>query len=254
MKLGRAIALYGSAAAVALCAVAVPSANGAAYTIDFEDQPAGTFLDDEYASRGIEISTNNNDGPDVATLINSDINLPWEEDLEYPWDGGNLEGVRLGNLLIVAENTIDENNDGLIDQPDDEKDGGTITIQFDTPLTSFGFDLIDLEIREDIPSARVEFRSNGTLLESIELYDLEDEDSDWYDPTVDLGNNKANRVGPFTAAEFGAQSFDEVRFVITPSGTAIDNLQVVEVPEPAMAAIVALGVPVAFGLRRRRVK
>ena len=54
-----------------------------------------------------------------------------------------MNGV-LGNLLIIAENDIDGNGDGFIDNPDDAgvRPAGALFFDFNSPLTSFGIDIL----------------------------------------------------------------------------------------------------------------
>jgi hypothetical protein len=103
--------------------------------------PAGTKINNQWAAAGIVISANNdrNNGPDQAILFNSAAPTGGDPDLGTPnqayggpgiGNGGSTNTVPEGMLLIIAENITDNNNDGLVDNPDDEAQGGTISFQF----------------------------------------------------------------------------------------------------------------------------
>ncbi|MEO0652661.1 MAG: hypothetical protein AAFZ65_18455, partial [Planctomycetota bacterium] len=68
-------------------------------------------------------------------------------DLATPGFGENNDTF-LGNLLILAENDVDADMDGLVDDPDDSADGGTIRFDFDQNVTFFGFQVIDVDSKE----------------------------------------------------------------------------------------------------------
>lgn len=53
--------------------------------------------------------------------------------------------VSEGNLIILAENVIDNDGDGLVDNPDDDAAGGTITFDFANPITVQAFTIVDLD-------------------------------------------------------------------------------------------------------------
>ena len=116
--------------AIFLLTVVVP-AIGSAVTIDF-DNPGLVHGQIITSIDGVNVSATNADGngPDLAILFNSEFGgSTTDGDLLSPWDGGNLFGINdLGNMLIIAENGIDKNSDGVIDDPDDE--GGDRQGQF----------------------------------------------------------------------------------------------------------------------------
>jgi len=63
--------------------------------------------------------------------------------------------VPRGNLLIIAEDIVDSNGDGLVDDPDDEAGGGSIRFDFDM--------VVDLEymVIIDIDSETLDFEMDG---------------------------------------------------------------------------------------------
>src|SRR6185436_11679950 len=114
--------------------------------IDFEDQPAGTNISTTQTSQGqpVTIKGNNPKLPNInsALLYDSsckggctghdfDLGTP-NEDFGGPGigDGGGTgsptaNNEALGNLLIVATNLTDANNDSLVDDPNDQKNTTT---------------------------------------------------------------------------------------------------------------------------------
>ena len=120
MKASTKIALVGSLCVIAL----VASAN----TLDFEFFSEGEIVND---INGVKVfGFNPNFGADVnAAVIFDSSNPPGIDfDLGTPNEayggpgigaGGASNDTALGNILIVADNLIDDNGDGLVDQPND---------------------------------------------------------------------------------------------------------------------------------------
>lgn len=123
--------------------------------------PAGTKLSEQLAYLGIHISVVNdrNNHPDVGIIFNSSNPTGGDTDLGTPNQafggpgignaGSNGAGTNdrsLGNLLIIAEDTVDANNDGLVDDPDDEAGGGTISFTFDQPGRVDSLLFVDLDV------------------------------------------------------------------------------------------------------------
>lgn len=135
---------------VSLAAVALAGGAGAA-TITFDEDAValvhGSLVSTQYA--GVTISATDRRGrPKPAVAFDSDRSHTRDPDLEFGdgWKRGNLSDppVRLGNLLIINENeklcwT------GVCKKPDTEEKGGSLIFEFDAPLLSLGFDLIDIE-------------------------------------------------------------------------------------------------------------
>jgi hypothetical protein len=96
------------------------------FKIDFSGLPAGTIIAEQYAEFGVHISGVANEGfPDK--LIVFDTNAPPTHDPDL--------AVDIGNIAIFAKNITDQNNDGLVDDPDENNFGGTATFKFDQPVT-----------------------------------------------------------------------------------------------------------------------
>ena len=98
-------------------------------TLDFEADgvgnplEAGQIIDDEFAAFGIQVSAENYapGHPDLAIIFDSANPTGGDDDLATPNPAGHPSNtVPYDNILILAENDIDLDGDGLIDNPDDE--------------------------------------------------------------------------------------------------------------------------------------
>ncbi len=131
--------------------------------IDF-DAPgleAGEVLSGQYAALGVQLSATNNVGghPDIAIVFDSAAPTGGDHDLGTPnqaFDGpgvgsGGGAGMpgenadALGNIAIVAERAVDQNHDGLVDNPDDEGGGGAIHFHFDSPVEILEVEILDID-------------------------------------------------------------------------------------------------------------
>jgi len=224
------------------------SLSGNADVIDFNGLQNGEVVNTQFP--GVTISAENPNQPfDLAITFDSQATNTADPDLEGPtWSMGNLApDTVLGNLLIVAENNGDGNNDGLIDSPDDEQFGGTLNFVFDVPIIEFGMDIVDKEgvTAED---GMLEFYLMDALVATVALADFATIGSQFYDASVAFGDNSANRLQPVTAAALGVTGFDQVSVVLGGSG-AVDNITFTV---PAPGAAVALLVGLIGPCRRRR--
>jgi hypothetical protein len=225
--------------------------------IDFNDQTPGTIIDHEYIGKGVDISVQRTSpGPAVATLYNTGRTGEPDPDLQVPFAVGNLGTAGPGgNVLIIPENNTDSNKDGRIDQPNDEGDrpAGQFTFTFTAPISSFGFDLVDVDGPAEYNVSAGYFASfyrNGNLEARVGFGSFVDPKSPFYDPTVKFGDNSANRIQPITARQVGLPSFDEVVLNFGGSG-GTDNIFFTPVPEPTALVLVGLALP-GIMLRRRR--
>lgn len=233
--------------AVSLALLIAAGAAGAD-TIDFEGLEHGRIVDTQIA--GVTIgATNLGGGPDLAIVFDSRERRTRDRDLEGPFSGGNLApDTPLGNLLVIAENAYDCDGDGLIDHPDDEgsKPAGSIRITFDEPVFGFGLDLVDVEDTA-LENGALVFHDGlgGSAARSFDTFVARD-------ATIAWGNNSANRVVPFTAAELGLDAIVGVDVNMGGSG-AIDNLETISpTPEPGTLLLVGLGAAGLAWRRRRR--
>ena len=229
-----------------LLAFAVPflihnTIQAEAFVLDFDDLPQGDIASSQFLkTNGVSISAKNfGNGPGLAIIFDS-LN-PTGQDYDLagpPWEGGNLASGNtvLGKILIIAENDVDLDSDGLIDIPDDEgnRPAGSIYFDFEDPMCSVGFDLIDVEGPSEFGRNSgfvATFFMGGTELARVGFDQFVNENSMFYDPTVEYGNNKANRISPITVdalSTFSGTSitaFDKVEFNLGGS-SAIDNIDV----------------------------
>lgn len=136
-------------------------------TIDFEQDGygnalmAGETITSAYNMLGVNFTIANNrpQHPDKGIIFDTSNPTGGDTDLGTPnaafggpgigaGGGSGLVGsnaVALGNVLIIAENDMDANSDGLVDVPDDEAHGGSITIDFTAPTEVFEIELLDLD-------------------------------------------------------------------------------------------------------------
>ena len=242
-----------------LCSFCI-AANGYAFTIDFDDLVHGEIVNNQYESAyGVTISASNpNRDFNLAAAFDTTLTGTRDADLEgNPWSGGNLApSADLGRILIIAENNNGA-GDGILNYPDDEgsRPAGEITMLFDAPMYSFGLDLIDVEGPAEYNESSGYFATfysdageSATVGfgEFVSLGDL-------YDPTVEFGNNMANRIAPITADMLGLAAFDKV--IINFGGSAgIDNITATRVPEPAAMLLLGTGLIGIAGLSRRMLK
>jgi len=105
--------------------------------LNFAGLPSGTILGEQYANYGIHISAQANaPGKNFAIIFDSYASGTPDPDLE----------VDYGNLMVIARDVIDINPaNGLVDKPNDNSTGGTITLLFDSPRTIESFDFVDEE-------------------------------------------------------------------------------------------------------------
>ncbi|MEO0630324.1 MAG: hypothetical protein AAFY46_06310 [Planctomycetota bacterium] len=236
----------------AACAAAIACANPAtAQTFTFDSLAHGEILTNQFEPAMSVVGTNINRPFDIVAGFDTGQTGTSDPDLQGPpWSGGNLAisntETALGTALIIAENNVDANNDGILDDPDDEggRPAGTMDLGFASPIPVVGLDIIDIEgrVRE---FSSLDFYAGGALVGSVGFDEFEDAGSPYFDPSVVFGNNTANRIQPIAASDFGVLGFDRV--VINVGGSSAYDTFVV--PTPATAAV--LGVA-AIGLRRRR--
>jgi hypothetical protein len=121
------------------------------FTIGSDEPVAGQTLTEEWADIGLHVSAENNvpGHPDKAIVFDSSNVSGEDTDLATPGYGpGNDEP--LGNLLIVAEDDVDADFDGLVDDPDDEAGGGFLNFDFDEPVSICSAVILDID--EDNPT------------------------------------------------------------------------------------------------------
>jgi hypothetical protein len=230
--------------------------------MDFNSWPNGKIINNQYLAKdGVTISADNftPGHPDIAATFDTDLKNTADLDLQQPWTGGgNLKNHNFTNILIIAQNDIDKNHDGLIDSPNDEgqsQPAGVFHFNFTAPQNLFDFDLLDVDGPQEIGPNKdyVAFFSQGKELARVSFGAFVDPKSKFYDPTVHYANNSANHIQPITSSELGIGDFDRVDLNMGWS-TDIDNIifdhTTVISPEPASLAM--LLAPLAFVMRSRR--
>ncbi|MFT5733116.1 MAG: hypothetical protein ACJAZN_000186 [Planctomycetota bacterium] len=107
---------------------------------------AGSEITDDFSSLGLSISAMNNviGHPDKAILFDSANPTGGDFDLATPGPGINNTEA-LGMVLILAENDVDANGDGLVDDPDDEEMGGQMNFDFAETVTFFSARVLDVD-------------------------------------------------------------------------------------------------------------
>jgi len=164
---------------------------------------AGTVVSSQWHLFDIHISAVNNRASHPDEVIIFDSNNPTGGDLDLggPW----------GNILIIAEDNVDSNGDGLVDDPDDEAKGGIIIFYSNNSCSTLGFDLIDFEENEGNSGTLVIILESGG---SVNIPFTDFEGSVW-------GDNSHNSIS-IPAEDIGG-TFKQVEFHFNGSG-AIDNI------------------------------
>lgn len=262
-------------AAAALLSAAFCSPLIAAPVIDvtFQEGSHGEVITNKFlAQYGFVVSANNlvANHPDKAIIFNSRNRNTADTDLEgfntaepngKQWTRGNLAGKNdLGKILIIAENDVDANNNGLIDSPDDEgaRPAGSIFFDFRTPITQLQFNLVDIEgpVEYGTNAGYVAVFTGPSLSEAggvgtgqVGFAQFITNNNPFYDSTIRFGDNSANQFKPITAAQMNLASITRVEFNLGGSG-AVDRLRFIQVPEPTAMAFAALA-PLALRRKRR---
>ncbi len=249
-----------------------------AFLVDFNDPGIvhGTVINSQFGGLTISANNPNRSGTDYAVAYDTTPGLGngkttnRDSDLTGPsWGNSNLGDVsnlNLGNLLILQENTSTQSagcSTGVCSFPDDEgiRPAGSLYFDFDTAITSFGFDLIDVEgpneFGNDSGYAAVFLDENGNELDRVGFGELIARDG------AVFGDNSVNRISEINfVSDLGLSETDMVtRVEINFGGSAgIDNIiYTTDTPDPPQAVaeptsllLLAIGLT-GLGLRRRKV-
>ena len=235
----------------------VPATSNA-NTITFDDQG---FVHGQVITGvpGVSITTENfNRSFDIGVAFDTERNGTADSDLEamwrnpWRWSGGNLAGDasspedfgKLDLALVIQENQTGC-GDGVCNSPDDEgrRAAGTISFAFAVPVYAFGFDLIDID---DAMAENGDITFWNDRLGVSHSVDFKTVLGGFV-----IGDNSANRIDPFEAAQLGLIHIDRVVFTMGGSG-ALDNLYYHPVPEPKTALFVGAGLLLMGHARKRR--
>ena len=153
----KRLSFFAGSFSIALLLVAT---SAFAITQDFNGLPKGTIVTNQIPLMTISCDNSRPSGPDACIIFDSsnpgagceDLGTP-NQDFGGPGIGNGGEAgqpgensVALGNLLIVAENLIDVSPaDGLVDDPDDEAQGGVITFDFDVAVDVTKIVIVDID-------------------------------------------------------------------------------------------------------------
>jgi hypothetical protein len=114
---------------------------------------AGEVITDQFFEPlGITVSADNNhvfpvQHPDKALVFDTAEPTGEDEDLATP-GLGNGNTAALGKVMVIAEDDVDMNADGFVDDPDDEAFGGVLRFDFDTAVTFLGGTVLDIDTNE----------------------------------------------------------------------------------------------------------
>ena len=238
--------------ALALTAAATAaSLPAAAATIGFDDLAPGSIVTD--LGGGITVSATNAQDPDLSAAVVYDFD--GYPELSYGGQqapflgGGNVDpSVDLGlGLAILGPDPA------KVLEP--RRPAGQLRFDFDTPVSAFGFTVVDVEGPEEFDTATghfVSLSSGGSEVLRVDFADFLTEGSGFFDPAVAFGNNTANEIAPIEASLAGVDAFDSA--VVALGGSAVVDRIVTEaaaVPSPGAAAA-GLAALAGLAARRRR--
>ncbi|MFT6107870.1 MAG: hypothetical protein ACJA2W_000779 [Planctomycetota bacterium] len=134
---------------------------------------AGELVTNQYLDLGLIVSaTNNAPGhPDAIVLFDSENPTGGDFDLMTPGPGiGN--DTPLGLVMVIAENDVDANGDGLVDDPDDEEMGGQMLFEFTENIVFFSAKVLDVDgVERDVFTF---FDENDVVIDTLEINALGD--------------------------------------------------------------------------------
>jgi hypothetical protein len=129
--------------------------------LDFAGLPKGTLLGEQYAAQGIHISGNANQAGKPDQLIVFDSNASGTRD--------PFMEVDMGNLAIIPEHLVDENNDGLVDDPNNTQQGGVQIYEFDHPRTVRSFVIVEIDHGTQASQQAFAFDADNNLIKQVPI-------------------------------------------------------------------------------------
>jgi len=154
------------------------------------DLPAGTVITNQFAGLGFNVSAVDKLGnPKKAIIFDSANPTGGDTDLATPGYGfGN--NVAEGKIIIIQEHNVDANNDGLIDTPDDNADGGNMFFDFDFDVHVDELTFVDVDGLEASWVQGID--SNNVIVGTIPLANLGDNSRQTIN--IDLDNVRRFKV------------------------------------------------------------
>jgi len=127
--------------------------------LNFNNLPAGTILNHQYAQYGIHISGDAYGVfPDEVILYDADqVPSGPDPDLE----------TASGKLAIFPERITDNNGNGLVDVPNDQGQGGKMIFTFDQDMTVVSFVFVDKD--NNNPASAKAYDANNVLIKTINI-------------------------------------------------------------------------------------
>jgi hypothetical protein len=202
--------------AVLECSIIQYEDFSADFSMDAADVLAGEILDEQWAPIGMHVRAENAVvGPNIAIAFDSSNPTGGDFDLVTPGTGtGNF--FAFGNVMIVAENDIDANGDGYIDDPDDDMDGGTLYFTWDDPVLLSAVTLVDVDVI-DRSGALVRTYLGGTPVENHFVPGLDDNN------VQRIALNDIARVDELQVEFSGSGAVAEVEFLPCPLHLTFDT-------------------------------
>lgn len=224
----------------------------AATVIDFEQYSDGDVVGGEIAP-GVHFTVNNvNGSPDIGAAWDA-TGHPRFDGLNVPWSTGNIDPNYDPGIGVLIQD-IGSNTP----VPEGSRPNGDMTFEFDNDITSFGFDIYDIDGPEEFQTHTgyfIAFYDDDTLVGQFTFEDMTNPASAIYDPNYGFADGSANRIAPVTATELGVGSFDKVVVAFGGSGfldnVTFDGDSSNVIPSPAAAGAGAVMAGLAL-LRRRR--
>lgn len=119
-------------------------------TEDFESLVPGTIVTNQLPGFTVECDSRKRWRPDACIIVDSQSNQCAQD----------FRSTTQGRVLVLAKNLRDRNHDGIVDRPDDASRGGTMNLNFDTPVALSALSFRDVDYNEN--SDAIVKRGDGT--------------------------------------------------------------------------------------------